>query len=358
MLNFLQIKHLRFTLKKVEAIISSGSSTIFFYITIFIIYFYTFVINMDFLLHAVCIFSDLRIILNKNTVTFIKITFIHMPKFKILIVDDDISIIKDIMLTLLKNPDYSILSTGNGKAASEIANNESLDLIIMDWQMPEMNGIEATLLLKESEITKDIPVIITTGIMIDPTNLCTALLSGAVDFLRKPINEIELAARVENMLKLSAAYLTIKQQNKVMQSQLTSRLINIQQLNELKIATIKQLSTIKELSTRSDEKALKESIINTERLLYSKAYTVDWDDFELHLESVHQGFINKLKNKFGDFTRYELRLCAFIKLNMSSKEIASITYTSPNSVNTARKRLKKKLNLHADASLQLFIQNL
>ena len=349
---------MQFTLKNQKLLFATNFSQYPVLITIFTIYFYIFVNAIDFLLQVASTFQSLKIRLNQNTLKFIRIMFIHMPKFKILIVDDDISIIKDIMFTLIKNPNYSILSTGNGKSACEIANNESLDLIIMDWQMPEMNGIEATLLLKKNEITKDIPIIITTGIMINPTNLCTALLSGAVDYLRKPINEIELAARVENMLKLSAAYLTIKQQNKVMQSQLTSRLINIQQLNELKIATIKQLTTIKELSTRSDEKALKESIINTERLLYSKAYTVDWDDFELHLESVHQGFINKLKNKFGDFTRYELRLCAFIKLNMSSKEIASITYTSPNSVNTARKRLKKKLNLNADDSLQLFIQNL
>ncbi len=281
-----------------------------------------------------------------------------MSKYKILIADDDIYIIKDIMRTLLKNPDYTILTTGNGKAAYEIAEIESPDLIIMDWQMPVMTGIESTMLLKQNPITKDIPIIITTGIMIESIDLSTALISGAVDYLRKPIDEVELVARIENMLTLSEAYLKIKQQNEAMQSQLTSRLVNIQQLNELKMAIIRQLDTIRNQAIGQDKQALNETICKTERLLHSKAYSINWDDFELHIESTHQGFLNKLKSKYGEFTRYELRLCAFLKLNMSSKEIASITYTSPNSVNIARKRLKKKLNLNPDESLQMFIQGL
>lgn len=281
-----------------------------------------------------------------------------MSKYKILIADDDIYVIKDIMHVLMKNPDYTILTTGNGKSAYEITNIEYPDLIIMDWDMPEMNGIEATKLLKHNQLTRDIPVIIATGIMIDPIDLNLALVSGAVDYLRKPINEIELTARVENMLKLSSAYLKIKQQNALMQNQLTARLINIQQLNELKVMIIKQLSQIKEEVKNNDKKISLETISNAERLLRSKAYETNWADFESHLDIVCQGYIQKLKTKFGDFTRYELRLCAFIKLGMSSKEIASITYTSPNSVNIARKRLKKKLNLQPDDSLQLFLQNL
>jgi len=281
-----------------------------------------------------------------------------MGKYKILVADDDIHIIKHIVSILMRNSEYTILTTGNGKSAYEIANLEYPDLIIMDWEMPQLNGIEATRLLKENEATKDIPIIIATGIMIEAINIFTALGSGASDYLRKPIDEIELVARVENMLSLSKAYLKIKQQNSLIQSQLTARLIDIQQLNELKIAIIKQLALIREQAGNASTSIFKETLAKTERLLYSKAYSIDWDDFEMHLESAHQGFLTKLKNKYGDFTRYELRLCAFLKLNMSSKEIASITYTSPNSVNIARKRLKKKLNLQPDDSLQSFIENL
>jgi len=280
-----------------------------------------------------------------------------MTKFKILIADDEVYIIKDIIHILMKNPDYIIYTTGDGKSACEIVNLEYPDLIIMDWEMPVMSGIEAIKLLKQNEVTRDIPVIVATGVMLDSTDLSLALISGAVDYIRKPIDEVELTARVDNMLRSSSAYLMVKQQNNLMQSQLTSWLVNIQQLNELKTATIKHLSIIKKETSDADNSILHGTIAQAEHLLYSKAYTPKWDDFESHLEIVYQGFLKKLKN-YGDFTRYELRLCAFIKLSMSNKEIAAITYTSPNSVNTARKRLKKKINLQPEDSLQLFIRNL
>jgi CheY-like chemotaxis protein len=259
---------------------------------------------------------------------------------------------------LMKNPDYVILTSSNGKSACEIASEELPDLIIMDWQMPVMTGIEATMQMKQNELTKSIPILITTGVMINSTNLNTALMAGAFDFLRKPFDEMELTARVTNMLKLTDAYLKIKQQNIELQGNLTSKLINLQQLNELKAATIKHLASIKEQASIFENKQIKEAVLNTERLLYSKAYQINWEDFESHFEFIHQGFFNKLRAKYGDFTQNELRLCAFIKLNMSNKDIALIIYTSPDSVNTARKRLKKKLGLLPNESLQSLIRNL
>jgi len=281
----------------------------------------------------------------------------HPGKFYILLVDDDIFVIRAIMNILIKNPDYIILTTGNGKTACEIAIEKTPDLIIMDWQMPVLNGIDATILLKQNEITKDIPVIISTGIMVESSNLSKALSSGAVDFIRKPIDEIELISRVSNALKLSNAYLRIEQQNILLQNELTSKLVNIQQLNELKNEIIKQITLIKEqLPAKNGQ--LNETMLYTERLLYSKSYQIKWTDFESHFDSVYQGFFRKIKMIDNSFTANELRLCSFIKLNMSNKEIATIIYTLPESVNTSRKRLKKKLGLQPEESLQLFIGNL
>jgi CheY-like chemotaxis protein len=298
----------------------------------------------------------------ERIVTFFYVYFFYymgfLGKYKILIVDDDICIIKDIMHILVKNPDYLVLTTDNGLSACQIANFEYPDLIIMDWQMPVMDGIEATKQLKQSDSTKDIPIIISTGVMIEPADLCFALLTGAVDYLRKPVDEIELLARVANMLRISEMYSKARLHNSELESRLTTNLINIQQFNELKIATIKQLTNLKEYTSVLYDKKFKEIILKTERLLYSKTYQVYWEDFEYHFEFIHSGFFKKLKNNIGDFTPNELRLCAFIRLNMSNKEIALINFTSPDSVNTARKRLKKKLGLLPHESLQLFIHNL
>jgi len=279
-------------------------------------------------------------------------------KYTILVVDDDITLIKYILNMLIKNPDYVVLTTGDGKSACEIAKAELPDLIIMDWQMPKMNGIEASLQLNQDDMTKDIPIIILTGAMINPSDLNTALVSGAVDYLRKPIDDIELLARVSNMLRLSTAYLNIKQKNVELQSHLATKLVNIQQLNELKNATIKQFALIKEQALISDNQLIKSSIIQTERLLYSRINQVNWDDFESHFEFIHEGFFKKLRQSFSNLTPNELRLCAFVRLNMCNKEIAQIIFTTSDSVNTARKRLKKKFGLLPSQGLQSFIRNL
>ena len=68
-------------------------------------------------------------------------------------------------------------------------------------------------------------------------------------------------------------------------------------------------------------------------------------EFDLHFVQMHPDFYKKLLADFPKLTQNELRLCAFIKSNLSIKEIAAINGISPESVKTARKRLRKSLNL-------------
>jgi CheY-like chemotaxis protein len=126
---------------------------------------------------------------------------------KILIVDDqpeNLEAIADCFTNY--KLDYSVLRAPNGSIAYELAEIRLPDLIITDWDMPEMNGIELIKELKSNTVTKDIPVIMCTGVMTTSENLRTAINAGAVDFIRKPIDEIELVARVHSMLCLSDSF--------------------------------------------------------------------------------------------------------------------------------------------------------
>lgn len=84
----------------------------------------------------------------------------------------------------------------------------------------------------------------------------------------------------------------------------------------------------------------------------------NWEDFETRFQEVHVGFYNNLSKQFPALTPNELRLCAFLRLNMTSKEIADITYQSMDSLKTARYRLRKKLNLERDDNLIAFLTKL
>ncbi|HCT29228.1 MAG TPA: hybrid sensor histidine kinase/response regulator [Bacteroidales bacterium] len=137
-----------------------------------------------------------------------------MKTYTILIADDypeNMQVIVDALKS--SNIQHRIIRAVNGKILCELAEKRCPDLIITDWEMPEMDGIEAIRILKGIETTRDIPIIMCTGIMTTSENLKMALDSGAVDFIRKPIDKFELQARVNSMLKLGDSYRTIKEQN-------------------------------------------------------------------------------------------------------------------------------------------------
>lgn len=71
-----------------------------------------------------------------------------------------------------------------------------------------------------------------------------------------------------------------------------------------------------------------------------------WDEFEMRFQHVHNGFYDKLNEVCPDLSPNERRVCAFLRLNMTTKEITSITGQSQRSIEAARYRLRKKLNLN------------
>ncbi len=130
---------------------------------------------------------------------------------KILIVEDEpenIVAITDIF-EKYKLP-YDIINAPNGSIALKLIAKLIPDLIITDWEMPVMDGIEFIANLNNNEETKDIPVIMCTGVMTTSDNLHTALNAGAVDYIRKPIDEIELIARTKANLLLADKHKEIK----------------------------------------------------------------------------------------------------------------------------------------------------
>ena len=164
---------------------------------------------------------------------------------RILVVDDDIIQIKSVVYFLTKNLECEVLSATSGANAISIAKSTSLDLILIDWLMPEMSGIETILKLNNDEVLCNCPIIMMSGIMITSDHLKTAMQIGAVDFLRKPIDELELISRVLNMLKISDIQKRIKHQNLVLQSQLASKIVSIQCFTERKKLIYSKLQNLK-----------------------------------------------------------------------------------------------------------------
>ena len=136
--------------------------------------------------------------------------------------------------------------------------------------------------------------------------------------------------------------------------ELTSSLLNLIERNKF-ISTVSE--RLKESKSDDSELALNkiESLIKNIDRNSNKNI---WKEFELRYTEVHNDFFVKLNNIASNLTANERRLSALIVLNMSTKEISSITYQSPQSIKVARYRLRKKLGLYKNENLTLFLNKL
>lgn len=125
--------------------------------------------------------------------------------------------------------------------------------------------------------------------------------------------------------------------------------MNLVRRNELLSTIKKELSIIK--STEDISKVIK--LINK-----NLNASDDWKLFEEAFENADKDFIKKLKSKHANLTSNDLRLCTYLRLNLSSKEIAPLLNISPRSVEVKRYRLRKKMNLPHEASLTNYILDL
>lgn len=127
--------------------------------------------------------------------------------------------------------------------------------------------------------------------------------------------------------------------------ELASSTMNMIKKNEFLNTIKKELQDDNNKSTNQVIKIIDKNLNNTD----------DWKMFQEAFNNADKKFLKKLKSKHEDLTPNDLRLCAYLRLNLSSKEIAPLLNISPRSVEVKRYRLRKKLNLEHDTNLTNYI---
>ena len=121
---------------------------------------------------------------------------------RILVVEDDrLSLI--VLRQLLTAQGYEILQSSEGWDGISRARNEQPDLIVMDIKLPDISGLDATLLLKQDNQTRNIPIIAVTA-CVTPADKANALKSGCDAYIAKPVNMANLLRTVELFLPSSS----------------------------------------------------------------------------------------------------------------------------------------------------------
>jgi ligand-binding sensor domain-containing protein len=115
---------------------------------------------------------------------------------------------------------------------------------------------------------------------------------------------------------------------------------------------IKRLENIANIS-ESDVKSKLNNLIEN----FNKEITTekDWEYFEMHFDKVHQNFLSKLKTTFPELSAVDIKLAAFIKMDLSNKEIADLMNKSVRSIESSRYRLRKSLGLNQGDNLSDFL---
>ena len=122
----------------------------------------------------------------------------------ILVVDDNASNL-DIIESIFAHEDLDLLYASSGVHALDLLETLSIDTVLLDVMMPDMDGIEVCRHIKAHPKWSCIPVIMVTSLD-SKEDLAFCLQSGADDFVEKPVNALELRARVRSMLRIKKQY--------------------------------------------------------------------------------------------------------------------------------------------------------
>lgn len=123
---------------------------------------------------------------------------------KILLVDDEQIIIQVVSIALGGDSRFELLIAGDGEVAVQAANRDRPELILMDVDMPKMNGLDACRILKNDPATSAIPVIMLTA-MAQQRDVEDGLEAGADDYITKPFSPSALIQRIDQMLESTFA---------------------------------------------------------------------------------------------------------------------------------------------------------
>lgn len=134
---------------------------------------------------------------------------------------------------------------------------------------------------------------------------------------------------------------------------LAASTMNLVVKNEFIESIREEIKDAKQKGVRPETKQVLDKIVK--EINVTLRVQQDWEQFEYHFEKVHGDFLSRIRTIFPDLSPNEQKLCAFLRLNLNTKEIANLLSISTRGVEVARYRLRKKLQLETGQNLSKFI---
>ncbi|MBN3584213.1 tetratricopeptide repeat protein [Algoriphagus aestuarii] len=174
-----------------------------------------------------------------------------------------------------------------------------------------------------------------------------ALLTRQAEILL--VKEKLIATEKENINLLEARMATEFESHS---QALSAQTLHVIEKNQMLGEIQQKLKRILEEEPKEQKKRIRNLI---KQIDYNFSQDTDWEDYKNSFEKVHQDFFKNLHKRSKDLTPGEIKLASLMRMNLSSKEIASTLGISPESLRIARYRLRKKLNLEKGENLQQYL---
>jgi DNA-binding CsgD family transcriptional regulator len=205
---------------------------------------------------------------------------------------------------------------------------------------------QLALISKEKKVTQLTNSILFTGIVV------LIFLFGISYFFLKKIN-----GRDKQLLKKNEEMVAILEHQKILKAQQFQNDIEHKesQLSAITLQMLQKNELLNEIKTNI-EKAEPIGEVQLLKMVNKHLNQKNsWNDFDTYFEGINKNFYMRLKQNYPEISTNDLKICALIKLNLSIKEMATILNISPDSVKTARYRLRKKLQVQTEDNLTDFI---
>ena len=118
---------------------------------------------------------------------------------RILVVEDEAEI-RQLVVLHLKRQGYEVVEVGNGEDAVRVLSDKSFQLVVLDWMLPGLSGLEITRWIRSREDFKLTPILMVTA-KVEPEHIAAGLDAGADDYLPKPFDTLVLMARVNALMR-------------------------------------------------------------------------------------------------------------------------------------------------------------
>lgn len=171
----------------------------------------------------------------------------------------------------------------------------------------------------------------------------------------------EKAAEHQKILEQTEAEISKLQRDKLQSEirfknqELAITTMNLVQKGEFMLKLKEELNKI---VNDTNEPKIKKAIRKTIKLLNQNAeLDKDWEQFAQHFDQVHEDFLKRLRETYPQLTPKDQRLCTYLKMNLSTKEIAPLMNISVRGVEISRYRLRKKIELPTETNLNEFMMN-